>query len=144
MRGQAVWAEAQQWIGTPFHEQQSAKGKGCDCKGLVWGVARELGFPEAESIYARFVHYDLRIKVPNAMLREGMAALFDPVEQMQPGDVLLLRHVKQPCHLAIAGPNDRAIHAQIGSRNWVKDTSLSRVLLRVYKLESIWRWRDGC
>lgn len=145
MRGEAVWAAAQQWIGTPFHEQQSAKGQGCDCKGLLWGVARELGFPEAESFYAKFIDYDLGQKggIPTALLKEGMGSLFDRADDFQTGDILLLRHVRQAVHLAIVGPNDRAIHAAIGPSNMVKDTSLSRVLLKVYTLDSIWRWRDG-
>ena len=29
---------AKEWIGTPYHHQQSAKGIGCDCLGLVRGV----------------------------------------------------------------------------------------------------------
>lgn len=139
-----VWAEAQSWIKTPFLDHASVKSKGCDCKGLVWGVARELNFPEAESFYATFIDYDLRRSggVPSALLREGMAALFDREEEIQAGDVLLLKHKGATMHLAIAGPNDRAIHAQIGHTSWVKDTSLSRVLLKVFTLDSIWRWRD--
>ncbi len=29
---------AKEWIGTPYHHQQSVKGVGCDCLGLVRGV----------------------------------------------------------------------------------------------------------
>jgi hypothetical protein len=45
-------AETRAWLGTPFHWQASRKGVGCDCKGLVWGVARALGMPEADSPFA--------------------------------------------------------------------------------------------
>jgi hypothetical protein len=34
--------------GNAVRSAAGVKGKGCDCKGLIWGAARELGFPEAE------------------------------------------------------------------------------------------------
>jgi cell wall-associated NlpC family hydrolase len=131
-RGELVAAEAREWIGTPFHDQASVKGVGCDCKGLVWGVARELGFPEADSFHARFVHYDLHRKggVPTGLLKEGMAAL-------------LLNHGGKVQHMAIALDNGRAVHAQVSPKAWVKEASL-RALLRLCPLDSAWRWRPEC
>jgi NlpC/P60 family putative phage cell wall peptidase len=37
-----VVAAARAWIGTPYHDQASTKGAGCDCLGLVRGVWREV------------------------------------------------------------------------------------------------------
>jgi NlpC/P60 family putative phage cell wall peptidase len=37
-----VIAVARDWLGTPYHDQASVKGVGCDCLGLVRGVWREL------------------------------------------------------------------------------------------------------
>jgi NlpC/P60 family putative phage cell wall peptidase len=37
-----VVAAARSWIGTPYHDQASAKGAGCDCLGLARGVWREV------------------------------------------------------------------------------------------------------
>ena len=37
-----VVAAARGWLGTPYHDQASVKGVGCDCLGLVRGVWREL------------------------------------------------------------------------------------------------------
>jgi NlpC/P60 family putative phage cell wall peptidase len=37
-----VVAVARSWIGTPYHDQASAKGAGCDCLGLARGVWREV------------------------------------------------------------------------------------------------------
>jgi NlpC/P60 family putative phage cell wall peptidase len=37
-----VVAAARGWLGTPYHDQASVKGLGCDCFGLVRGVWREL------------------------------------------------------------------------------------------------------
>ena len=42
-----IIAAARGWIGTPYRHQASLKGIGCDCIGLVHGVARELGLDVA-------------------------------------------------------------------------------------------------
>lgn len=139
-----VAAEVREWLGTPFKWQASQKGVGCDCKGLLWGVARELGFPEAESLYAQVADYSPTRPVPSALLKEGMAAIFDPVTEIQPGDVLLLKTSKTgPAgHIAIVSGDGRAIHAQgVGDKEWVKETRL-RALLKICPLVSAWRWRD--
>jgi NlpC/P60 family putative phage cell wall peptidase len=33
---------ARAWLGTPYHDQASNKGVGCDCAGLARGIWREL------------------------------------------------------------------------------------------------------
>lgn len=143
-RGALVAAEAREWLGTKFVWQGSQKQVGCDCKGLLWGVARELGFPEAESLYAKVADYSPTRPVPSALLKEGFASIFDAVEEMQLGDVLLLRTCRggPAGHVAIVSGPDNAIHAQIASKDWVKETKL-RALLAVCPLVSVWRWRDG-
>ena len=42
----AVISAARGWLGTPYHDQASVLGVGCDCLGLVRGVWRELYGPE--------------------------------------------------------------------------------------------------
>jgi NlpC/P60 family putative phage cell wall peptidase len=41
-----VIAAARSWLGTPYHDQASVRGVGCDCLGLIRGVWRELVGPE--------------------------------------------------------------------------------------------------
>ena len=41
-----VIAVARSWLGTPYHDQASLKGVGCDCLGLARGVWREVVGPE--------------------------------------------------------------------------------------------------
>lgn len=45
-RAADVIACARSWKGTPYHDQASLKGVGCDCLGLLRGVWRELIGPE--------------------------------------------------------------------------------------------------
>ena len=139
-RGEQFLAEARTWIGTPFHERASVKGRGCDCKGLIWGAARELGWPEAETFYARFLDYDLSKGLPHNTLVEGMRDVFEFVEAPQLGDIMLGYWGKHPGHLSIFS-GETAIHTQINGKAYVKETAL-RIVLRVYPLHSMWRWRE--
>lgn len=41
-----VIAVARNWLGTPYHDQASLKGVGCDCLGLARGCWREVVGPE--------------------------------------------------------------------------------------------------
>lgn len=41
-----VVAAARSWLGTPYHDQASLRGVGCDCLGLARGVWREVVGPE--------------------------------------------------------------------------------------------------
>lgn len=135
--------EALDWIGTPFVWGQSQKGVGCDCKGLIAGIARELGRPEADSFYARFASYRADRPVPATLLIEGFSALFDRVGTIEPGDLLLLNYGNPPVnlgHMAIFVGNGRAVHSSVGSA--VKSRELG-VLFHKFPLHSIWRWRDA-
>jgi cell wall-associated NlpC family hydrolase len=154
IKGATAAAEAREWVKTPFRWQDSLKGPngGCDCKGLIAGVARECGFPEAQSIYASMATYSPRKPVPCPLLFEGLSDVFDRIEfargqlvpsEIEAGDVLLVRFRGRPQHLAIVtepGADGLAVHAQIGPKDWVKETRLD-VFLRAYQLHSIFRWR---
>lgn len=51
MRADVVSA-ARGWIGTPYVHQQSRRGAGCDCLGLLRGIWRELNGSEPEPVPA--------------------------------------------------------------------------------------------
>lgn len=139
-----VVKEAREWIGTPFIPHQSVKGHGCDCKGLLWGVARELRLREAESVHALALDYDLA-RVPSARFKAGLTDLFDKVEgEPEPGDILLLKLGNHPAHIAICTEGGiaegRAVHAQIAPAERVKEARL-RSLTKLMPIDSVWRWR---
>jgi cell wall-associated NlpC family hydrolase len=103
-------------------------------------VAHDLGFPEAQSIYALDTNYSLTRSsgIPALRLKEGFAALFDRVDDMQPGDILLCKVGGKPGHIAIFD----------GARAWnalpdsgVRSRSL-RALFHKFPLDSVWRWRE--
>ncbi|PID37125.1 MAG: peptidase [Rhodobacterales bacterium] len=108
---------ARGWIGTPYVHQASCKGAGADCLGLVRGVWREVIGPEP---------FDLPAYTPDwseASGREslfaGASALMRPVDEAQPGDVLLFRMragaiAKHLGILSRAGARPAFIHAYSG------------------------------
>lgn len=139
--GEQIAAAAETWIDTPFRWQGRVKGVGCDCKGLVAGVAAECGRPEADSVEA--LAGDYRLKVDVVRLKAGLARLFNPVPiaDRQPGDVLLLRIGGAAQHMAIYAPNrlsaDRIIEAMPSGPGRVRPARASAV-----RIDSVWRWRD--
>lgn len=133
-----VWA-AQLWVGTPFHWGASVKGVGCDCRGLISGIARDLGRPEADQWEATWKGYGQQ--VPAGALRAGLERLFDPVAgEWLPGDVLLLRVGGKLQHLAIYCGAGRMVHTYSKGPRQVIETPMGTVWKQA--TESAWRWRD--
>lgn len=141
--GIAAVAAARFWIGTPFHWQQSVRGRGCDCKGLVAGVARDIGRAEGASSFARIADYRPG-PVDLALLNRGLESLFDRVAAAIPGDILLLRVAGRPQHLAIVseatdGRATRMIHCYAKGPARVIEVPTGHVWRDA--IASIWRWR---
>ena len=49
---QLVIIETRRWLGTPFMAGASVRGVGCDCAGLIEGVAGDLGlaYPKRDAV----------------------------------------------------------------------------------------------
>jgi cell wall-associated NlpC family hydrolase len=136
--GLRVAALAEEWIDVPFHWQGTVRA-GCDCKGLVAGIARELGRPEADSVEALAGDYGGKVDV--ARLKAGLARMFDRASDRQPGDVLLLRMGGLAQHLAICAPTqanvDRIIEAMPSGPGRVRPARAG-----MGRIDSIWRWKE--
>jgi cell wall-associated NlpC family hydrolase len=95
-----VVRETRTWLGTPFMHQQRIKGVGCDCAGLVIGVARELELVEGGfdvTAYSR--QPDGRSLLEHCELHMQRITR----EQMGLGDVLVLRWDRNPQHMGLVG-----------------------------------------
>ncbi|MCB1371270.1 MAG: peptidase P60 [Hyphomicrobiaceae bacterium] len=108
-----VIAAARGWLGTPYHDQASVRGVGCDCLGLVRGVWRELYGPEPMPIpaYSRdWGETGMREPLAEAA-RSVMLEL--PTTGIVPGALLLLRMRSGAVakHCGIVTAPDRFIHA---------------------------------
>lgn len=138
MIGDQITAEAETWIDVPFKWQGRVKA-GCDCKGLIAGVAKACGRPEAGSLPALAGDYSAKVDVKR--LKAGLTELFDEAAERRPGDVLLVRLGGSAQHLAIYAPTeakpDRVIEAMPTGPGRVRPGRASPG-----RIDSIWRWRD--
>ncbi|MBZ0130611.1 MAG: C40 family peptidase [Rhodobacteraceae bacterium] len=79
------------WIGTPYHDQATLRGVGCDCLGLLRGVWRDVVGPEPMPVppYSR----DWGEAGPVEVLAEAArAAMLEiPIADARTGDVILFR-----------------------------------------------------
>ena len=106
----AIVQAARGWLGTPYHHQQSTKGHGADCLGLVRGVWREVVGPEVEAAPA----YSSSWKTGGEdVLLKALRRHLEPVYGISAGRVLAFRFrqglpVK---HVAIATSPSTMIHA---------------------------------
>ena len=108
-----VVAAARRWLGTPYHDQASVRGIGCDCLGLARGVWREVVGPEPMPIppYSP----DWGEAGPREVLAEGARTCMIEIEPAQagPGALLLFRMAPRAIakHVGILVGSDRFIHA---------------------------------
>ncbi len=108
-----VVAAARRWLGTPYHDQASVAGVGCDCLGLARGVWREVVGPEPFPIppYSR----DWGETGPREVLAEGARTCMIEIEPSQagPGTLLLFRMAPRAIakHVGIVMETDQFIHA---------------------------------
>ena len=109
----AVIAAARGWLGTPYHDQASLCGVGCDCLGLARGVWRDLVGAEPQPIppYSR----DWGETGAREVLVIGARAMMIeiPVARIGPGALVLFRMAPRAIakHVGILTAPDRFIHA---------------------------------
>jgi NlpC/P60 family putative phage cell wall peptidase len=129
MRSDIV-AAARLWLGTRFRHQASLRGIGTDCIGLIVGVARELGIPEAAAFDACADISGYGREPDPAMLLRACSTFLAPCASAMPGDILLLRFKLDPQHFAIMSAPGYMIHAYAQARRVVEN-----------RIDDLWRSR---
>lgn len=86
------------------------KNVGCDCIGLVIGIAREFGFDKVVG----FNEYKAYSKNPNGnemtlIMKKYLKRILP--KQLLPGDILHFSFIQFPQHVAMFMPNGFIIHA---------------------------------
>ena len=91
-----IVAEAREYLGTKFQHQARLKGIGCDCAGLIVGVAKTLGLTAFDLLGYAPIPDGATLK---KSCQENMREI--PLAEIKAGDVLLFRFQAEPTHLAI-------------------------------------------
>ena len=108
-----VISVAGSWLGTPYHDQASLRGVGCDCLGLARGVWREVVGLEPFPIppYSR----DWGETGPREVLAEGARRMMIEVDPAEagPGTLVLFRMKPRAIakHVGILTEPDTFLHA---------------------------------
>ncbi len=142
--GATIVAVGRTWINTRYHHGASLKGVGCDCIGVIRGVAREAGlhdpFEDGEAL--KYAGYG---RIPNpVLLMEACDAFMDrvPWATRRLGDVPVFRFAEEPQHFGIlsALDPDYVIHAYAQVRkvveNRIDELWASRVVA-LYRLRGV-------
>ena len=109
----AVIAATRAWLGTPYHDQASLRGVGCDCLGLARGVWRDLVGIELQAIppYSR----DWGETGVREVLADGARAMMIeiPITDINSGTLVLFRMAPRAIakHVGILTAPDSFIHA---------------------------------
>ena len=109
----AVIAAARGWLGTPYHDQASLRGVGCDCLGLARGVWRDLVGAEPQPIppYSR----DWGETGAREVLADGARGMMIEISlaQIGPGALVLFRMAPRAIakHVGILTATNNFIHA---------------------------------
>ena len=130
-----IVAEALLWRGTPFLWAQSRRGQGCDCKGLIYGIARDLDLPESR--VPEMMNQTYRRADPDVLMN-GLRATFRQVDRFRPGDILALPvgyRDLTPRHVGIVVDDSRMLHCY--GRNVDRVVS---VPIGSRRIHSIWTW----
>ncbi len=128
------------WLGTPFHLQGRVKNIGCDCLGLLMGIAKELNLKTKQG--TKLIDHDrndYHIIHDGKILEEQLDQLLEQTEVLEVGNLLLLEYDKNPQHLAIVSDGKKIIHAHLKHRKVVEhsiDVWIRNKIKKIYKLEA--------
>ncbi|MGJ7544637.1 C40 family peptidase [Variovorax sp. LT1R16] len=98
----ALVTSARKYLGAPF-QHRGRTAKGLDCAGLAWLAYADLGYtPPDLRRYGRTPHRDgLMQAMSDALGEPAWEGRAVPRELLQVGDVVVMRFVEEPHHVAI-------------------------------------------
>lgn len=140
----AIIEQARTWIGTPYHHQARLKGVGCDCLGLVVGVASELRLTDdAGKLLSSFDQTNYSTQPDGQLLTGKLQALLNeiPISQKAPGDLALFKIDGNPQHMGLLSDYEDGlgvIHSYVSSGKVVEHRLDKKWEHRIVK---VFRWQ---
>ncbi len=141
---QPIIAQARTWIGTPYHHQARLKGVGCDCLGLVVGVASELKLTdETGKLLSSFDQTNYSTQPDGQLLTGKLQALLNeiPIADKAPGDLALFKIDGNPQHMGLLSDFEGGIgviHSYVSSGKVVEHRLDKKWEQRIVK---VFRWQ---
>jgi len=109
--------KAKEWANDKVrYKHRGHTRNGCDCSGLLVGVMRELGYLKNFKMPNYPVDWNLHgFKYKHNYLTEKICkyAYKIPMNEKQPGDVLLFKYLKVICHSGIYVGNELFVHSYV-------------------------------
>jgi cell wall-associated NlpC family hydrolase len=113
-RRAAVVAEAQEWIGTPFHHHARVKGAGVDCLHLLAEVYERCGL--IGHVEPGYYPADIMLHQGDERFFQGLLGYGREIEgPPEPGDVALFKYGRIFSHGTIVVAWPRVIHANFAA-----------------------------
>ena len=129
---------AREYLGTPFQHQGRLKGMACDCVGLPYMVAEELGLHSRDGKAIdknENVHYQAQ-PTDNFVHQECHDCWWRSQWSMQEGDVVPMKMPTIPCHVGIVS------RLYVGTPTSAWESSIAtRPLRRLWRRSSTVRCR---
>lgn len=132
--------EARSWIGTPFHMHGRLKNIGCDCIGLILGVAQKLNLQSKQNyVLPHFDHLNYNARESSLKLEYQLNTHLKPSVKINIADIVLLEFDSTPRHVGLVGDYNNngfsIIHANIRLKKVVEhelDESLTKRIVGIY------------
>jgi hypothetical protein len=130
---------ARAWVGTPFRYQGRIKAVGCDCLGLVMGLAAEMNLLARNDI--PITDYDITSYSTDPDTNSMSAKLDEllwPCQKPIAGAVVVLEFAGNPQHLGVVGPEALSlIHSDITHRKVVEHGLNTEYISKIVKIYSL-------
>lgn len=94
---------ARSWLGTPFIHQGRVKNIGCDCLGLIIGVATELGLKINDKYISEYDSNSYSTIPDGRILKAKLDEILTKKQKdsARPGDIFLMNFAGNPQHIGI-------------------------------------------
>ncbi|MDJ0579101.1 NlpC/P60 family protein [Crocosphaera sp.] len=127
--------EADEWVGTPRMDGQCKKQVGCDCVGLLIGVAKEIGYLPGdykEPNYYQTARGDSLVKI----LEKHLKLTDRTKDSFIVGDIVVIEYGNQLTHVGIIYSENLIIHShrKMGVVKVNVDQALKRKIKKVFEL----------
>jgi hypothetical protein len=136
----AIINAARRWISTPFHHQGRMCGVGCDCLGLIIGIANELKLlNKTGNPFSKYDRCDYHFQHDSHLLEKNLKLHLNTSQELIEGNIALFTLAKYNQHLGIIGFKNNeitVIHACMIAKKVIEQPLRQKLLLAISEIFS--------